>query len=199
MRYYYLDDVRPNPDPKKFKLFQAAPDLIQELQSLDPNLHYVYLDLDHDLGICDQCLEDYNDGQTHSGFLLAPSFECVHRGCGMDVLIWLEEQAATNPDFWPPEINIHTANASAGIRMAQAVKSIYKKKVTCQRCNQEGVIELIKGFISERMQDWYWSDNNECFYCKPCEDQMVTEMFGELVDLCNDKNVPVVVIGKDDK
>ena len=48
------------------------------------------------------------------------------RGNGYDVLLWIEEQVFTNPDFVLPKINIHTANPAARIRMIAAAKQIQK-------------------------------------------------------------------------
>lgn len=44
---------------------------------------------------------------------------------GYDVLLWIEEQVATNK-FIPPKIYIHTANSSARIKMELAVAQIAK-------------------------------------------------------------------------
>lgn len=47
-------------------------------------------------------------------------------GTGYDVLLWIEEQVVTK-GFKPPEINIHTANSSARLKMTKAKQSIYKR------------------------------------------------------------------------
>lgn len=59
------------------------------------------LSLDHDLGV------DYENGY--------------------DVLLWVEEQVFTNPEFPLPNIKIHTANPSARIKMELALKRILKR------------------------------------------------------------------------
>ncbi len=46
--------------------------------------------------------------------------------CGYDVLLWIEEQVHTNPDFVLPEIKIHTANPSARKKMELGLKNIKK-------------------------------------------------------------------------
>lgn len=58
------------------------------------------ISLDHDLG-----LEDEN---------------------GYDVLLWIEEQVFTE-NYIPPEINIHTSNPSARLKMKLASERIIKK------------------------------------------------------------------------
>lgn len=114
--YLYLDDERPNPDPNRWEVIKTAPELIARLAKLGQDLSRVVLSLDHDLGVCPACL-------LAGGEL---PIECVHCGTGYDVLLYLEEQAVTNPKFQPPaRIQIHTANAAARPRMVKAVESIY--------------------------------------------------------------------------
>lgn len=45
-------------------------------------------------------------------------------GTGYDVMVWLEEQAHTNPAFEVPSISIHTANPGARVKMIAALGSI---------------------------------------------------------------------------
>ena len=45
------------------------------------------------------------------------------RGTGYDVLLWLEEQVICSR-FKPPVIRVHTANASARLKMEAAIRSI---------------------------------------------------------------------------
>jgi hypothetical protein len=45
------------------------------------------------------------------------------RGTGYDVLLWIEE-AVSARNFVPPLITVHSANASARIKMLSAVDSI---------------------------------------------------------------------------
>ena len=47
------------------------------------------------------------------------------RGTGYDVVLWLEEAVALR-GFNPPTIHIHTANASARIKMEAGVRSILR-------------------------------------------------------------------------
>jgi hypothetical protein len=48
------------------------------------------------------------------------------RGTGYDVLLWIEEQVFTDPNFVLPEINVHSANTSAVEKMLRAVNAIYQ-------------------------------------------------------------------------
>ena len=47
------------------------------------------------------------------------------RGTGYTVVLWLEEAVATR-GFVPPEVTVHTANASARVKMLQGVENIRK-------------------------------------------------------------------------
>ena len=46
-------------------------------------------------------------------------------GTGNDVILWIEEQVVTNR-FNPPEITVHSANASARKKMEAGIKSIIR-------------------------------------------------------------------------
>lgn len=68
-----------------------------------------------------------------------------------------------------------------------------KKDIACERCEKEGVIELTPdGYLPERMAGWYWSDNDQCFYCKPCEAKLVEDMLEEIKTLCKDNGVEIL-------
>jgi hypothetical protein len=45
------------------------------------------------------------------------------RGTGYDVILWIEEAVATS-GFRPPQIRIHSANASARIKMEAGIEAI---------------------------------------------------------------------------
>lgn len=47
------------------------------------------------------------------------------RGTGYDVLLWIEEQVATNK-LIPPTICVHSANVSARMKMEAAIESIHR-------------------------------------------------------------------------
>lgn len=90
----YLDDERPAPEG--WLLVKTAAKMIDLLEKEKVNIEEI--SLDHDLG------------------------ESVN-GTGYDVLLWIEEQVAIN-GYKTPQINIHTANSSARIKMEHAVKKI---------------------------------------------------------------------------
>lgn len=47
------------------------------------------------------------------------------RGTGYDVILWIENEVMTN-NFIPPQINIHSANVSARIKMELGIMAINK-------------------------------------------------------------------------
>lgn len=61
---------------------------------------------------------------------------------------------------------------------------------------KSGKIELTEeGYLPDRHslahKDWYYSNNSECFYCKPCEDKLIGISLGELYDLALKNNVRI--------
>lgn len=68
------------------------------------------------------------------------------------------------------------------------------RNITCSSCNKEGVIEVTSSGILDRkkMQDWYYSNNDNCFYCRSCSDAEVAKLLGEMVKLCNDNGTKIV-------
>jgi hypothetical protein len=66
------------------------------------------------------------------------------------------------------------------------------KDVVCAHCEKPGSFELTEGgFYPDPIPGWYWSDNDQCFYCKPCERMLVSELFQDLLDLCKENRIPV--------
>lgn len=51
------------------------------------------------------------------------------KGTGYDVLLWIEEQVFLN-DFIPPKMMVHSANASARVKMQAAIKKINEMRKT---------------------------------------------------------------------
>lgn len=51
------------------------------------------------------------------------------KGTGYDVLLWIEEQVFLN-GFIPPKMMVHSANASARVRMQAAIKKINEMRKT---------------------------------------------------------------------
>jgi hypothetical protein len=45
------------------------------------------------------------------------------RGTGYDVILWIENEVMTN-NFIPPQINIHSANVSARLKMELGIMAI---------------------------------------------------------------------------
>lgn len=65
------------------------------------------ISLDHDLGI-------FRNGREIGGY---------------DVLLWIEREVWTDPDFWPPAIHVHSANPPARRRMEMAILAIAKASI----------------------------------------------------------------------
>lgn len=114
--YYWLDDERPNPDPNRYHSTMSAPDLIACLKKHGNDLSQVTVHLDHDLGICRKCSDAF--------IPFTGPLDCTHRGNGYDVLLWIEEQTVTNPEFIPPVMKVHSSNAGALPKMKAAIQSI---------------------------------------------------------------------------
>lgn len=84
--------------PEGYYRVFTAPGCISVLREFHEQI--THLSLDHDLG------------------------EYSWTGTGYDVLLFLEE----NPEFAPPNINIHSANPAVWKKMDQAIKSIHARK-----------------------------------------------------------------------
>lgn len=82
------------PCPEGWVLSRWPDEVIAHLESG----HVTHLSLDHDLG------DD-------------------ERGTGYDVLLWVEKAVALD-GFEPPEINVHSANSSARVKMELAIEQI---------------------------------------------------------------------------
>lgn len=84
--------------PKGWIWCKTAPAAISFLQRFGAKI----ISLDHDLG-------DEKNGN------------------GNDVLVFIEEMVHINPDYFPPEIQIHTANPSARTKMTAGLEAIKRK------------------------------------------------------------------------
>lgn len=93
----FLDDVRDAPPGWHFAL--TATDCIELLENFGDMIEEV--SLDHDLGPIN---ED-----------------------GYDVLLWIEEQVRTNPDYKLPKLYVHSMNPVAARRMQMAIIAIYEE------------------------------------------------------------------------
>ncbi len=96
----YLDDVRATPEGWH-RTFN-----IQDTIKLIDNEEAEIISLDNDLG----------------------ELTIINGEEGWHVLQWLEEKVFNNPDFFVPEIRIHTDNIVARKRMEQIIKSIERFK-----------------------------------------------------------------------
>lgn len=47
-------------------------------------------------------------------------------GNGNDVLLWIEEKTATDKNYIPPFINVHSMNISAQMKMKEGIKAIMR-------------------------------------------------------------------------
>lgn len=100
MKQLYLDDERPTPEGWD-RCFTAW-ECIEKLKVGG----YDLVSLDHDLGLG---YYDHDKGRR------------IDPGNGYDVLLWIEKQVFTDPNFNPPKyIILHTANASAKEKMRLA-------------------------------------------------------------------------------
>lgn len=98
----FLDDVRSAPDG--WELCKTSSDVITRLDMSNNGIkgreEVTDVSLDHDLGPIN---ED-----------------------GYDILIYIEEQVHTNPDFKLPKLYVHSSNPAAKERMQRAIISIYE-------------------------------------------------------------------------
>jgi hypothetical protein len=95
----YLDDERS--PPRHWYIVQHVQEMINLLVQYEDFIDEI--SLDHDLGA-------FGDSET-----------------GYDVLLWIEQEVATNKNYRPPKIQIHTANPSAAIKMKLAAASIARR------------------------------------------------------------------------
>jgi hypothetical protein len=85
--------------------------------------------LDHDLGLCDQCKQDENNGtfiqslRLYRGDHLSyPS--CVHNGDGTELVEWMEAK-----NRWPKQRpHVHSFNHDGRLRMEQIITRHYGKQ-----------------------------------------------------------------------
>lgn len=109
--YFYLDDLRPNPDPNLWQLFKTSVDLLTCLQGMidnSPDLSNIVMSLDHDLGY-------RNNNGNYSD------------GTGYDVVVFLEMQSVNLPGFVMPEVRIHSSNPVGRAKMQNCLDSIKKR------------------------------------------------------------------------
>ena len=69
--------------------------------------------------------------------------------------------------------------------------------VQCKRCEklgEEGDVLFTKdgAYIDRFVGTWYWSDYDECWYCKPCEREIVAEKIKGILSICKEKDIKCV-------
>lgn len=102
----WLDDVRPAPEG--WVWCKTPAEVIELLKAGGVEL----VSLDHDVNV----------------------FAAEREFTGMDVLLWVEEQVATQ-GLVPPEIRVHSANSPAHARMLKAVEAILRLDEENRRSN----------------------------------------------------------------
>lgn len=68
------------------------------------------------------------------------------------------------------------------------------RPVQCKKCNkvaEERDVIFDDGYIDIIIGPWYWSDNDECWYCKPCERKLVSEGIKEIMSICKETGTQV--------
>lgn len=125
----WLDDDR---DPVKFGyLGYVWVKTVEEAKKLLMTGEVEKASLDHDLGLCDECLKAdtaekirrvrenliRNDG-------CASYCSCSHIGTGYQLVCWMEETGN-----WPKEKpNVHSANTVGRMRMQQAIDREWRRR-----------------------------------------------------------------------
>lgn len=118
MIYLWLDDVRKAPPGWiHCKTIQEAKALLQSGQVHEASL-------DHDLGICDKCLEGYTYEEWINARRTNSIPDCEHYGTGYQLVCWMEETGN-----WPKhKPRVHSANPVGRARMEQAINHSFGKK-----------------------------------------------------------------------
>lgn len=70
------------------------------------------------------------------------------------------------------------------------------ENAVCKECGKAEIIKLTEeGYLPDPYDladlGWYWSNNDNCWYCKPCERNLVSKMLRELMGLCKENKIPV--------
>lgn len=104
----FLDDRRPCPSEGGWVLCRWPAEVIALLQAQPNEVERV--SLDHDLGDADQAKAEGRREIT-----------------GYDVVLWVEEQVHTNPNYVPPTLIVHSDNGPGIDRMRQGILSISRR------------------------------------------------------------------------
>jgi hypothetical protein len=120
----WLDDVR---DPLVFGRrlrwlwVKTASDAIASMQTH----RFQWVSLDHDLGLCDECL----GADTDEKIKIVHRDGCPHNGTGYDVVCWMEEQG-----IWPTrKPMVHSANPVGADRMRAVIDRAYTGRSSRRR------------------------------------------------------------------
>lgn len=106
----WLDDIRPAPEG--WVWVKTVKEAIAEMENEATTT--VNMSLDHDLGPCDDCANDYF-GSWQQNYL--EQFTCTHNGTGYQFVCWMEEN-----DCWPVnKPTVHSANPVGRARMQQVI------------------------------------------------------------------------------
>lgn len=66
--------------------------------------------------------------------------------------------------------------------------------VVCKKCGKVAADDDVvfdDGYIDTIVGPWYWSDRDECWYCKPCEQKLVSEGIKKIMAICKERDIPV--------
>jgi hypothetical protein len=123
--HIYLDDERPT--PRGWVRAYTRDGMISLLQQT-PVESVGVISLDHDLGMCTECTELYNQRRFGELASLLPDnpggyYTCVHNGTGYEVGLWMEANGYL-PET-PPRV--HSMNPVGKARMQAGIKSMYRK------------------------------------------------------------------------
>lgn len=116
---------------RKVAIFKTRGDYAAVLQELTERINIVKVYLDderiapdgwHQVRWPDEAIELLKTGVV-TELSLDHDLGDDEKGTGYDVILWLEEQVITN-GFRPPVLSVHSANASARVKMEAGIASI---------------------------------------------------------------------------
>lgn len=96
----WLDDERPAPEG------WIHAKTVEEAIRLLGTGSVVEASLDHDLGMCGECIGGF-DGKA---------LQCKHRGTGYELVLWMAEN-----EVWPQSVRVHSMNPVGRSNMLQII------------------------------------------------------------------------------
>lgn len=116
----WLDDVR---DPVKYGAYGYTwVKTVDEAKPLLETGRVITASLDHDLGACESCMEQWRDKDYAVSM---PN--CEHFGTGYTLVTWMEETGN-----WPlSKPNVHSANPVGAARMRQVINKAWRPEGYC--------------------------------------------------------------------